>query len=76
MMNEKTAINANMSESKSIASQLGNLAGNALWFFLYPALCYWGWNALAPHLNAPLFNYWEVLCIGYGFRWLTASLRK
>lgn len=75
-MNETPVVNVNVPEPKSIASQLGSIVGNILWFFLYPALCFWGWNALAPHLNAPLFGYWEVLCIGWGFRWLTANLRK
>ena len=48
---------------------LATFVANALWFFLYPALVRWGWEALAPHLNAPLFAYWEVFCICHGARW-------
>ena len=38
--------------------------------FLYSFLLWKGWTALAPHLNCPLFGYWEVFCIVTGFRWL------
>lgn len=37
---------------------------------VFPLIAMFGWNTLAPHLNCPLFNYWEVFCIGHGVRWL------
>lgn len=46
----------------------------ALWFFLNPALVMWGWEALAPHLNAPLFAYWEVFCICHGAQWILSFI--
>ncbi len=24
---------------------------------------WWGWSVLAPHLNAPLFDYWEIFAM-------------
>ena len=53
---------------------LATFVANALWFFLYPALVMWGWEALAPHLNAPLFAYWEVFCICHGARWILSFI--
>lgn len=26
----------------------------------------WGWNTVAPHLNAPVFGYWEIFAIQMG----------
>ena len=44
--------------------------------FLYSFLLWKGWTALAPHLNCPLFGYWEVFCIATGFRWLFSPRGK
>ena len=44
--------------------------------FLYSFLLWKGWTALAPHLNCPLFGYWEVFCIATGFRWLFSHRGK
>ena len=59
-----------MSKSK----QLSIILGWGLEFFFNPALVLWGWEALAPHLNAPLFTYWEVLCICHGAEWLLSFI--
>ena len=32
-------------------------------YFISALFIWWGWNVLAPHLNAPLFNYWEVFAM-------------
>lgn len=44
--------------------------------FIYSFLLWKGWTALAPHLNCPLFGYWEVFCIATGFRWLFSRRGK
>ena len=28
----------------------------------------WGWNTVAPHLNAPQFGYWEVYAMRMGLK--------
>ena len=27
------------------------------------AFILWGWSVIAPHLNAPMFTYWEVFAM-------------
>lgn len=29
-------------------------------WFISAAFILWGYSTIAPHLNAPLFNYWEI----------------
>jgi TRAP-type C4-dicarboxylate transport system permease small subunit len=36
-------------------------------YFISALFIWWGWNVLAPHLNAPLFNYWEVFAMRMAF---------
>ena len=35
------------------------IANIATWF-VSAGFIMWGWNTLAPHLNCPLFTYWEI----------------
>ena len=42
---------------------IGNFIGKIGFYFLTGAFLYWGWNVVAPHLNAPLFTYWEMMAI-------------
>ena len=37
--------------------------GKVAFWFISAAFIMWGWNTVAPHLNAPLFNYWEIFAI-------------
>lgn len=32
-----------------------------LWWLISAAFILWGYSTIAPHLNAPTFNYWEIL---------------
>ena len=32
-------------------------------WFISAGFMMWGWNTVAPHLNAPTFNYWEIFSI-------------
>ena len=45
------------------AEKFGSFVGKIGGFFLTGAFLYWGWNVVAPHLNAPLFTYWEMMAI-------------
>lgn len=35
------------------------IAKIAAWF-VSAGFIMWGWNTLAPHVNCPLFTYWEI----------------
>ena len=45
------------------AEKFGAFVGKIGGYFLTGAFLYWGWNVVAPHLNAPLFTYWEMMAI-------------
>lgn len=36
--------------------------------FISAVLIMWGWNIVAPHLNAPQFGYWEVYAMRMGLQ--------
>lgn len=54
-------------KEKSGAELLGNLTGIVLSWFVSAGFIYWGWTILAPHLNAPMFSFWEVFAIRMAF---------
>ena len=35
----------------------------------------WGWSILAPHLNAPMFTYWEMFGIYWAFQTLAGCFK-
>ena len=61
-------------EDKRLAEVLGELTGTIINWFLTAGFIYWGWTVLAPHLNAPLFTYWEVFAIRMALSSLVAIL--
>lgn len=46
--------------------KIGYLIGIIILCFASVGFLYWGWNVLAPHLNAPTFTYWETFAIYMG----------
>ena len=59
---------------KSVGEMLGTVVGKIGVWFVSAAFIMWGWNTIAPHLNAPLFDYWEVFAIRMGLTHLMAIL--
>lgn len=59
---------------KSVGEMLGTVVGKIAVWFVSAAFIMWGWNTIAPHLNAPLFSYWEVFAIRMGLTHLMAIL--
>lgn len=53
-------------KEKSVAVQCGDIVGTIAGFFLAAAVILWGWNVIAPHLNAPNFTYWEIFAMYLG----------
>ena len=59
---------------KSVGEMLGTVVGKIAVWFVSAAFIMWGWNTIAPHLNVPLFSYWEVFAIRMGLTHLMAIL--
>ena len=55
-----------MENVKSIAFKIGYLTGTIAYRFIAAGFLMWGWNTIAPHLNAPTFTYWETFAIYMG----------
>lgn len=36
----------------------------------------WGWNTVAPHLNAPTFGYWEIFAMRMGLIQIKNIIKK
>lgn len=63
-------------EKKSTSDNIIELVTTVAVLFL-EALCIFGaWSILAPHLNAPLFTYWQTMLFLLAFRVITRGLRK
>lgn len=43
-------------------------------WFMSAAFIMWGWNTIAPYLNAPTFNYWEIFAMRMGLTYLMGIL--
>lgn len=52
-------------EKKLFNSITELLATIALWL-ISAGFIMWGWNTLAPHINCPLFTYWEIFAMRMG----------
>jgi hypothetical protein len=44
--------------------------------FISAVLIMWGWNTVAPHLNAPQFGYWEVYAMRMGLKSFIKLFKK
>ena len=65
-----------MENVKSIAFKIGYLIGTIAYRLIAAGFLMWGWNAIAPHLNAPTFSYWETFAIYMGLNALAEVFRK
>lgn len=65
-----------MENVKSIAFKIGYLIGTIAYRLIAAGFLMWGWNTIAPHLNAPTFSYWETFAIYMGLNALTKVFRK
>lgn len=61
-------------ENTKFAEVLGALIGKVGSWLVSTAFILWGWNILAPHLNAPLFSFWEMFAIRMAFTNFTSIL--
>ena len=65
-----------MENVKSIAFKIGYFTGTIAYRFIAACFLMWGWNTIAPHLNAPTFSYWETFAIYMGLNALVGMFRK
>ena len=65
-----------MENVKDIAFKIGYLTGTIAYRLIASGFLMWGWNAIAPHLNAPTFSYWETFAIYMGLNALVVIFRK
>lgn len=65
-----------MENVKSIAFKIGYFTGTIAYRFIAAGFLKWGWNTIAPHLNAPTFSYWETFAIYMGLNALAEVFRK
>ena len=61
-------------ENTKFAEVLSAFVGKVLYWLTSTAFILWGWNILAPHLNAPLFSFWEMFAIRMAFTHFTSIL--
>ena len=53
----------NEEKKNKLVNNWANILGTVGGWFLSAAFILWGWNVIAPHLNCPLFSYWEILAM-------------
>lgn len=63
-----------MENDKKFFEKLGELLGHIGAWFISAAFIMWGWNTIAPHLNAPTFGYWEIFTMRMGLTHLMVIL--
>ena len=57
------------------AEKIGYLIGIIALCFASAGFLMWGWNTIAPHLNAPTFTYWETFAIYMGLNVFAGTFR-
>ena len=65
-----------MENVKDTAFKIGYFTGTIAYRFIAAGFLMWGWNTIAPHLNAPTFSYWEMFAIYMGLNALVGIFRK
>ena len=65
-----------MENVKSLAFKIGYFTGTIAYRLIASGFLMWGWNTIAPHLNAPTFSYWETFAIYMGLNALVGVFRK
>lgn len=50
----------NNNTEKKISDHVSDLIATIITWFISAGFIMWGWNTLAPHINCPLFTYWEI----------------
>lgn len=62
-------------KKQETVDNISNIIARVCTWFLSSAFILWGWNVLAPHLNAPLFDYWEIFAMRMAFNSIFSIIR-
>ena len=62
-------------KKQETVDNISNIIARVCTWFLSSAFILWGWNVLAPHLNAPLFDYWEIFAMRMAFSSIFSIIR-
>ena len=57
---------------KKLSTSIAELFATIAIWFISAGFIMWGWNTLAPHINCPLFTYWEIFAMRMGLSYLMA----
>jgi hypothetical protein len=64
----------NNNTEKKISASLSTLLASIIIWFVSAGFIMWGWNTLAPHINCPLFTYWEIFAMRMGLSFFMAII--
>lgn len=70
-MNNDTLI---IEENNTTIENLAKIFVKVCTYFISALFIWWGWNVLAPHLNAPLFDYWEIFAMRMALTYVVSIL--
>ena len=62
----------NDNNEKKLSTSIAELLATIAIWFVSAGFIMWGWNTLAPHINCPLFTYWEIFAMRMGLSYLMA----
>lgn len=51
---------------KKVSESISELLASIIIWFISAGFIMWGWNTLAPHINCPIFTYWEIFAMRMG----------
>ena len=70
MNNDTLTIEENNTTIKNLAKIFVKVCD----YYISALFIWWGWNVLAPHLNAPLFSYWEIFAMRMALTYIFSIL--
>ena len=62
------------SNKKDFSVLISDIIANIATWFISAGFIMWGWNTLAPHLNCPLFTYWEIFSMRMALSYLMSII--
>lgn len=64
----------NNNNEKKLSTSISELLATIITWFVSAGFIMWGWNTLAPHINCPLFTYWEIFAMRMALSYFMAII--
>ena len=64
----------NNNSEKKISASIAELFASIIVWLISAGFIMWGWNTLAPHINCPIFTYWEIFAMRMGLSYLMSII--